>query len=180
MFQNVHYGHQFLVLLLLLCKFPLLISVLKPWIRVIDITNRLTPYATGLQWQQQLMDHHISLQDHQEKRTNNSPCAGTVLCLQHSHVYTLGSGTDPLTSGPFSHVDTVSGQFLEYETVKVDRGGQATYHGPGQLVLYPILDLVGCITPFLPSLSKFYDLFSCSYVLHRTILVKISTNICDY
>ena len=57
-----------------------------------------------------------------------------LLLLEHPHVYTLGRNADP------SHVlvdpDSVGAQML-----KVDRGGDVTYHGPGQLVAYPILTL---------------------------------------
>lgn len=60
-----------------------------------------------------------------------------LLLLEHPHVYTLGRNA--------SHDDVlVSRAWLEAQGVTVeecDRGGQVTYHGPGQLVGYPILDL---------------------------------------
>ena len=60
----------------------------------------------------------------------------TVILLQHKPVYTLGTGSDPdfiKESGLSSSVDVV----------RIERGGEVTYHGPGQLVAYPILDLRG-------------------------------------
>lgn len=51
--------------------------------------------------------------------------------LEHPPVYTLGMNADP------SHV-LVPGAI---PVVPIDRGGQVTYHGPGQLVVYPLLDL---------------------------------------
>jgi lipoyl(octanoyl) transferase len=60
-----------------------------------------------------------------------------LLLTEHSHVYTIGkTGTEAHLLVPRSelkeeHVDI-------YE---IDRGGDITYHGPGQLVAYPILDL---------------------------------------
>ena len=62
--------------------------------------------------------------------------AGHVLLMQHKSVYTLGSQTqDDWLRNTRTHSD------LKYETYQVERGGEATYHGPGQLVLYPIIDL---------------------------------------
>ncbi|MGO9198689.1 MAG: lipoyl synthase [Acidimicrobiales bacterium] len=57
-----------------------------------------------------------------------------LLLLEHPHVYTLGVRTDPdhLLDGVASSGASV---------VRADRGGDVTYHGPGQLVGYPILDL---------------------------------------
>jgi lipoyl(octanoyl) transferase len=56
----------------------------------------------------------------------------TLLLLEHAPVYTVGSG------GDLANVldPTVS-------ALRVNRGGDVTYHGPGQLVGYPILDLAG-------------------------------------
>ena len=60
----------------------------------------------------------------------------TLLLLQHPPVVTMGK------SGKAQNV--LSPQVLESKNIKViytDRGGDVTYHGPGQLVLYPILNL---------------------------------------
>ncbi len=59
-----------------------------------------------------------------------------LLLCEHPHVYTLGVRADPanLLASPES---------LDAEVVRADRGGDITYHGPGQLVGYPVLWLPG-------------------------------------
>jgi lipoyl(octanoyl) transferase len=57
----------------------------------------------------------------------------TVLLLEHPPVVTLGRRADP---GEL-HIP----EGAEVEIVETDRGGKSTYHGPGQLVCYPIFDL---------------------------------------
>ena len=52
--------------------------------------------------------------------------------LQHPPVYTLGLGADP-AHGPKADVGI--------PVVRVERGGQVTYHGPGQVVLYTLIDI---------------------------------------
>jgi lipoyl(octanoyl) transferase len=60
-----------------------------------------------------------------------------LLFVEHPHVYTLGK------SGDTSHLLINEHQLEEKEATyyKINRGGDITYHGPGQLVGYPILDL---------------------------------------
>jgi lipoyl(octanoyl) transferase len=58
------------------------------------------------------------------------PLPDLLLFVEHPHVFTLGK------SGDASHLLQ-----MEAELVKIDRGGDITYHGPGQVVGYPILDL---------------------------------------
>jgi lipoate-protein ligase B len=61
----------------------------------------------------------------------------TVVLLQHPHTYTIGR------SGTRDHVflDEAELAALGITCLEVDRGGDVTYHGPGQLVGYPIIDL---------------------------------------
>ena len=58
----------------------------------------------------------------------------TVVLLEHPPVITLGRRTDGAAE---LHVP----EGAEVEVVETDRGGKSTFHGPGQLVCYPILDL---------------------------------------
>ncbi len=58
----------------------------------------------------------------------------TVILLEHEPVVTLGRRTDETAE---LHVP----EGVDVDVVETDRGGKSTYHGPGQLVCYPILDL---------------------------------------
>ncbi len=62
---------------------------------------------------------------------SSSPCADILLFVEHPHVYTLGRG------GLESNLLAPQ----EVPVYRTNRGGDVTYHGPGQLVVYPILDL---------------------------------------
>jgi lipoyl(octanoyl) transferase len=57
----------------------------------------------------------------------------TVLLLEHEPIYTIGRRPDRSSLGDTSR--------LPYPVIEINRGGQATFHGPGQLVGYPIIDL---------------------------------------
>ncbi len=79
----------------------------------------------------------LALQRDLHQRVVSGDLPALLLLLQHPHVYTLGrrgDETDILVS-----TDTL--RELGAEVYHTDRGGEVTYHGPGQLVGYPILDL---------------------------------------
>jgi lipoyl(octanoyl) transferase len=78
-------------------------------------------YRRALAWQEALV----------ARRLAGGP--DTMLLLEHPPVYTLGRGSDPQHLGGAA----VTG----IPIVRAQRGGQVTYHGPGQLVGYPILGL---------------------------------------
>lgn len=61
----------------------------------------------------------------------------TVFLVEHQHVYTYGRGSNLAELMPVTPVDSRT----PVELVPVERGGGVTYHGPGQLVAYPILDV---------------------------------------
>ncbi len=78
-----------------------------------------------------------ALQDTLVNRVHDGKAPNTLLLLEHTHVYTRGrlGRDDHLLS---SESELAAAGISIYET---DRGGQITYHGPGQLVGYPIINL---------------------------------------
>ncbi len=80
------------------------------------------PYEDGLKHQQAAVDALL-----------DGSGGETLLLLEHSPVYTIGRLRDQSSLGDPS--------LLPAPVFETNRGGQATYHGPGQLVGYPILDL---------------------------------------
>ena len=86
----------------------------------------LVPYAEALALQSDLVGR---------RRAGDIP--DQLLLLQHPHVITLG------TASSRAHIvaDQSRLQELGIDLVDVGRGGDVTYHGPGQIVGYPILDL---------------------------------------
>lgn len=83
----------------------------------------LTPYGDALAFQRALAD-----------AVSQGAIPETVILLEHEPVVTLGRRTDRA-----AELHLPAG--IEIEVVETDRGGKSTYHGPGQLVCYPILDL---------------------------------------
>jgi lipoate-protein ligase B len=84
------------------------------------------PYALACEWQRQLV---------QARKARSIP--DVLLLCEHPHVITLGR------NGTRKNL-RVSDKLLEHKKVEFhssDRGGDITYHGPGQIVGYPILDL---------------------------------------
>jgi lipoate-protein ligase B len=83
----------------------------------------LTPYGEALAVQRALAE---------EVKQGARP--DTVILLEHEPVVTLGRRTDETAE---LHLP----EGVDVEVVETDRGGKSTYHGPGQLVCYPIVDL---------------------------------------
>jgi lipoyl(octanoyl) transferase len=77
------------------------------------------------------------LQDELAAQRRERRIGDRLLLLEHFPVYTLGRGGDPsnLIAGPARLRE------LGAEFVRIDRGGDITFHGPGQLVAYPIVEL---------------------------------------
>jgi lipoate-protein ligase B len=73
----------------------------------------------------------LKLQEHLVARKQQEPSPDILLFVEHPHVYTLGRG------GKESNVLAPQ----EVPVIHTSRGGDVTYHGPGQLVVYPIIDL---------------------------------------
>jgi lipoyl(octanoyl) transferase len=79
-------------------------------------------YAAGLALQEEIVARHLA-----------GEAADTLLLLEHDPVFTIGRTPDRSSLGNPDH--------LPAPLIEIGRGGQATWHGPGQLVGYPILNL---------------------------------------
>jgi lipoyl(octanoyl) transferase len=94
----------------------------------------------------------LELQKNLARRRADGLIGDRLLLLEHPAVLTLGRTSDP------AHIlaDEANLQARGIDVVRVERGGEVTYHGPGQLVAYPIIGLSSrglMIRPFVRSLE---------------------------
>ena len=71
------------------------------------------------------------------EHVNDSSTPNYLIFCQHPHVYTLGNSGHPENL----LLDDISLKEKDATYYRINRGGDITYHGPGQIVCYPILDL---------------------------------------
>ncbi|XWS14633.1 hypothetical protein CRYUN_Cryun35bG0026000 [Craigia yunnanensis] len=93
-----------------------------------DFHKELIPYGKAWSWQKQIVKQKKALLQ------KNEDCPDTLIILQHNPVYTMGTGS----SEKYLNFDIKEAPFDVYRT---ERGGEVTYHGPGQIVMYPIINL---------------------------------------
>ncbi len=87
--------------------------------------------------QEKLLAENVELKISNKRNSENKPTTNYLLIVEHPHVYTLGKSGDPnnLLLSP----SELKEKNIDY--YPINRGGDITYHGPGQLVIYPIFDL---------------------------------------
>lgn len=99
-------------------------------------------YKDAWEYQEKLFQDTVDLKIRNRREELNLETPNYLLFVEHPHVYTLGK------SGDFANL-LLSEKQLEDKGAKyykVNRGGDITYHGPGQIVGYPILDLENFFT----------------------------------
>jgi len=107
----------------------------KPVVKVQDLG--LIDYKQAWDLQEELLKEAVDLKISNRKNETDFIPKQHLLFCEHPHVYTLGkSGAQENLLLDEAHLQEIDAQFY-----KINRGGDITYHGPGQLVMYPILDL---------------------------------------
>jgi lipoyl(octanoyl) transferase len=91
--------------------------------------------------------HGLALQDETVAKKRADPShPDELLLLEHEPVYTIGRTPDQSSLSATGRIrrGELGAAHLPHPLFAINRGGQATYHGPGQLMGYPIIDLRGC------------------------------------
>lgn len=109
-------------------------------IKFIDLG--LMDYKEAWDFQQKLFDEIVEIKKKNRKDSTNKKTPNYFLLVEHPHVYTLGK------SGNMSNllIDETELKNNDASFYRINRGGDITYHGPGQIVGYPILDLENFFT----------------------------------
>ena len=100
------------------------------------INLNLIEYQNAWDFQEKLFNQTIQ-QKIENQRNNSNIITNYLIFCEHPHVYTLGK------SGKIEHLLLNEKQLIDVNATyfQSNRGGDITYHGPGQLVVYPIFDL---------------------------------------
>jgi lipoyl(octanoyl) transferase len=109
-------------------------------IQLLDLGNK--DYKETWEYQEELFKEIVDMKIQNRNAISPIPTPNFFLYVTHPHVYTLGK------SGDVSNLLLSEKQLTDKGATfyKINRGGDITYHGPGQIVGYPILDLENFFT----------------------------------
>ena len=124
-------------------------------IKITDLGSK--DYQETWDFQEELFQEILSIKSENKKNDTYKETPNHLLFVEHPHVYTLGK------SGDVSNLLIDEKQLKEKGAsfYKINRGGDITYHGPGQVVGYPILDLEN----FFTDIHKYLRLLEESIIL---------------
>ena len=97
----------------------------------------LTEYKKAWDYQEELLNDIVGIKIKNRREGANELTKNYLIFVEHPHVYTLGK------SGDISNLLIDESELTKNNAkfYKINRGGDITYHGPGQIVCYPIIDL---------------------------------------
>ena len=97
----------------------------------------LIDYKEAWDYQEKQFNKILDVKKNNRKENRQDPTLSYLLFCEHPHVYTLGKSGDE--NNLLVNEDYLKSRGATF--YKINRGGDITYHGPGQIVGYPILDL---------------------------------------
>ena len=97
----------------------------------------LIDYKEAWDYQEKRFNEILDVKKNNRKENRQDPTLSYLLFCEHPHVYTLGKSGDE--KNLLVNEDYLKSRGATF--YKINRGGDITYHGPGQIVGYPILDL---------------------------------------
>ncbi len=107
----------------------------RPDVNVLDLGS--VPYKKAWDLQEKMLKENVDEKIQAKKENRPAKTYSTLIFCEHPHVYTLGK------SGEINNLLLTEAelQSKKIDYFHINRGGDITYHGPGQVVVYPILDL---------------------------------------
>lgn len=113
---------------------------MNKFVKILDLG--IKDYKEAWDFQDSLFQEILNIKITNRREAKEDETPNYFLFTEHPHVYTLGK------SGDFDNLLLNEKQLADKGAVfyKVNRGGDITYHGPGQIVGYPILDLENFFT----------------------------------
>jgi len=114
--------------------------IMNKAIKVLELGQR--DYKETWDFQEELFQKVLNIKIQNHRESTELPTENHLIFVEHPHVYTLGK------SGDLANLLLDEKQLAEKGATfyKINRGGDITYHGPGQIVGYPILDLENFFT----------------------------------
>ena len=127
----------------------------------------LIDYKEAWDYQEKRFNEILDVKKNNRKENRHDPTLSYLLFCEHPHVYTLGKSGDE--NNLLVNEDYLKSRGATF--YKINRGGDITYHGPGQIVGYPILDLDNFFTDihkYLRFLEKAVILTLADYGIEST------------